>query len=229
MPSGISCPSGRNFKKKDCRQLKEKVPSWKYGKIGNYIDFLPKCFLWAGERIFYNIRGRWVHFNLKKNGKTHGLPLGHGAICKRTGTTTGFPIIDNGRKVPNSHWLTSISASIQLQPQPGVSCSGGGRIPLTKDECHESGTPLLIEKVKKRIADSTFSGIFLKGQEIKLVDKVKVQDMDRDIGPGYLKGCFVKGIPATGYRIYYNTGNGADPATRDRSQHQAICKDRVTG
>ena len=125
--------------------------------------------------------------------------------------------------------MTSISASIRLQPQPGVSCSGGGRIPLTKDECHDSGIPLLIEKVKKRIADSTFSGIFLKGQEIKLVDKVKVQDMDRDIGPGYLKGCFVKGIPATGYRIYYNTGNGANPATRDQSQHQAICKDRVTG
>ena len=81
MPSGISCPSGRNFKKKDCRQLKEKVPSWKYGKIGNYIDFLPKCFLWAGERVFYNRRGR-VPPTQEKDG--------HRAICKkkRTSTTT---------------------------------------------------------------------------------------------------------------------------------------------
>ena len=221
MPSGISCPSGRNFKKKDCRQLKEKVPSWKYGKIGNYIDFLPKCFLWAGERIFYNIRGRWVHFNLKKNGKTHGLPLGHGAICKRTGTTTGFPIIDNGRKVPNSHRLTSISASIRLQPQPGVSCSGGGRIPLTKDECHDSGIPLLIEKVKKLIEEDV-------RKEVDINNGITQRDIDKAWGPGYLKGCYVYERPGS-YRVNYNTGNGGNPDIIDRSQQQAICKDRVTG
>ena len=80
MPYGRGCPPGRDFKQNECRQLK-KVPKWKYGKIGNYIGFLPKCFLWAGERVFYNKRGR-VPPTQEKDG--------HRAICKkkRTPTTT---------------------------------------------------------------------------------------------------------------------------------------------
>ena len=79
MPYGRGCPPGRNLKKKDCRQLSKKVPSWKYGKIGNYIGFLPKCFLWGGERVFYNRRGREPPTQAK---------YGHKAICKKKRTTT---------------------------------------------------------------------------------------------------------------------------------------------
>ena len=79
MPYGRGCPPGRNFKKKDCRQLSKKVPSWKYGKIGNYIGFLPKCFLWGGERVFYNKRGRVPPTKAK---------IGHNAICKKKKTST---------------------------------------------------------------------------------------------------------------------------------------------
>ena len=110
-----------------------------------------------------------------------------------------------------------------------MSCSGGGRIPLTKEECHESGTPLLIAKVKKLIEDIHHPDNV--GKEVHVVDEVFQKDIDRDWGPGYLKGCYVYDGDAAVriYRIYYNTGNGANPATTDRSQQQAICKDRVTG
>ena len=117
--------------------------------------------------------------------------------------------------------MTSISASIQLQPLAGVSCSGGGRIPLTKDECHESGTPLLIEKVKKLLEEDV-------GKEVYVDDEITQINKDsEDYGPGYIKGCYVYEMPG-GYSVNYNTGNGAIPATMDQSQ-QAICKERVTG
>ena len=78
MPYGRGCPPGRDFKHNECHQLK-KVPSWKYGKIGNYIGYLPKCFLWGGERVFYNRRGRVPPIKVKN---------GHAAICKKKKTST---------------------------------------------------------------------------------------------------------------------------------------------
>ena len=95
-----------------------------------------------------------------------------------------------------------------------MSCSGGGRIPLTKDECHESGIPHLIAKVKKLIVGD--------------VDDEITEDIDKGRVPGMLKGCYIYERHGS-YRVNYNTGNGGNPDIIDRSQQQAICKDRVTG
>ena len=47
--------------------------------------------------------------------------------------------------------------------------------------------------------------------------------------PGYLPGCFVHGIPGTGYATYFNTGSGGSvPPTKDRQYHRAICKGAKT-
>ena len=80
MPSGRGCPPGRDFEEDDCRQLK-KVPSLKFGKVGRYNGWLPKCFLWNGEIVYYNTGGR--------EPPTMGKNV-HKAICKtkRTSTTT---------------------------------------------------------------------------------------------------------------------------------------------
>ena len=47
--------------------------------------------------------------------------------------------------------------------------------------------------------------------------------------PGYLPGCFVHGVPNTGYATYFNTGSGGSvPPTKDRQYHRAICKGAKT-
>ena len=84
MPYGRECPPGRDLKPNECHQLR-KIPSWKIGKIGKYRGFLPKCFLWRGEHIYYNRRGGKVPPTKSK--------YRHKAICKKkripTTTTKG--------------------------------------------------------------------------------------------------------------------------------------------
>ena len=80
MPYGRGCPPGRDFREDDCRQLKN-VPSLNFRKVGRYKGWLPKCFLWNGELVYYNTGGR--------EPPTRGKNV-HKAICKtkRTSTTT---------------------------------------------------------------------------------------------------------------------------------------------
>ena len=84
MPYGRECPPGRDLKPNECHQLR-KIPSWKIGKIGKYRGFLPKCFLWRGEHIYYNRRDGRVPPTKSK--------YRHKAICKkkRIPTTTTRP------------------------------------------------------------------------------------------------------------------------------------------
>ena len=101
MPYGRGCPPGRDFKQNDCRQLKK---SWKFGRIGKYKGFLPKCFLWGGKHVFYNRGGRVPPTKSK---------YGHKAICKkkrRSTTTTTTTILPTG----DSSHIWSISSKDQF-------------------------------------------------------------------------------------------------------------------
>ena len=74
MPYGQGCPPGRDFSKDDCRRLK-KVPALKFVDVGSWKDYLPKCFLYGQDRVYYNTAGKVPP---KKGNKYR-----HKAVCKK--------------------------------------------------------------------------------------------------------------------------------------------------
>ena len=74
MPYGQGCPPGRDFNKDDCRRLK-KVPALKFVDVGSWKDYLPKCFLYGQDRVYYNTAGKVPP---KKGNKYR-----HKAICNK--------------------------------------------------------------------------------------------------------------------------------------------------
>ena len=79
MPHGAACPPGTDLEYEECNLAQREVPSWKYWKAQDLSGWLPKCSLYNGNDVRFNI------------GRNSNVPPtqyynNHQAICKKTPT-----------------------------------------------------------------------------------------------------------------------------------------------
>ena len=77
MPHGAACPPGTDLEYEECNLAQREVPSWQYWRPQDMYGYLPKCFLYNGNTVFFNI------------GQNSNVPPSkeyskHQAICKKT-------------------------------------------------------------------------------------------------------------------------------------------------
>ena len=77
MPHGVGCPPGTDLDFEDCHQVQRQVPAWTHWSPLDRAGWLPKCFLWDGVN---------VHFNIGQGGRVPPSKYYNRqqAICKKT-------------------------------------------------------------------------------------------------------------------------------------------------
>ena len=108
MPLGRGCPPGRDFEEDECRQQKRDGSGtrWKFGKVGIYEGWLPKCLLTNGDLVYYNRGGRVPP---SKSKFYH-----HKALCKTKRTSTTTTTMPQSPPGNSSSHIWSISSKDQF-------------------------------------------------------------------------------------------------------------------